>query len=388
MKKSFSVQKFGKLLAGWYELNRRDLPWRRTHDPYKIWVSEIMLQQTQVERVKEYYARFLKKFPKVEDLAAASWEDVLDSWRDPVFPGTPQVIASQRRGLGYYRRARNMHQAAQVIVKDFGGRFPNRYDELQKLPGVGSYTAAAIAAFVYDEKVPALDTNISRVFERVFGDQWKNLKPSERFDFARIYIGVMESRDFNYGLMDLGALVCSARQPKCQECCFRKVCDFALSGGPASDLVLADGFQGRYRGGRLNVAQTGVKVAVGVLIHEGKILICKRPRGKALAGLWEFPGGKLEYGEDERKCLKREFMEELGIEVSVRPHFYKTTTEQDDMEVCLSFHRCSLLLGSPKSLEKQEFRWVRVDELEDFEFPQANQEILSVLKEKPAMFLV
>lgn len=398
------------MLRDWYRLNCRDLPWRHTHDPYKIWVSEVMLQQTQVERVKDYYARFLKRFPKVQDLARAKWEDVLESWRDPVPPGTPQVIAAQRRGLGYYRRARNMHKAAQTIVKDFGGKFPRTYEELKKLPGVGSYTAAAIASFAFGEKVPALDTNIFRVFGRVFGKIWENLKPGEKFEFAGKYMGSsrgeqgLSSRDFNYGLMDLGALVCNAKQPKCEECCFQKTCAFVADGrrmemqkaGPgrvyklsrdARNLVFSDAeVLGKRRAGKLKTPPGTIKVAAGVLIHKGKVLIAKRPKGKPLAGLWEFPGGKVEYGEDERGCLKREFTEELGIEVSVRPPFFRADTEHEGVAIRLSFHRCSLLLGDPKSLEGQVFRWVKAEELKAFEFPAVNNEVVEILLEKKAMF--
>ena len=337
-------------------------------------------------------------------MANAEWEDVLEYWRDPVSPGTPQVIASQRRGLGYYRRARNMHKAAQTIVKDFGGKLPRTYDDLKKLPGVGFYTAAAIASFAFGEKVPALDTNISRVFERVFGDEWLRLKPGERFAFAQKYIGALSGRDFNYGLMDLGALVCNARQPKCGECCFQKVCGFDQADAKEARRIMegqarglgktqsfafgdsADGMYGRRRGGKLKGPDSSIKVAAGVLIHNGKILICKRPKGKALAGLWEFPGGKLELREDERQCLKREMVEELGIEVAVRPAFYKTVTEHEGVTIRLSFHRCSLLLGEVKALEGQEFTWVRAAELDDYDFPPANREALDLLKEKTAMF--
>lgn len=408
--KTKPAQQFGKFLGLWFAENARDLPWRRTHDPYKIWVSEIMLQQTQVKRVKDFYAPFLKRFPKIQDLALAKWEDVLESWRDPVPPGTPQVIAAQRRGLGYYRRARNMHKAAQGVVRDFGGKFPHTFEELKNLPGVGSYTAAAIASFAYGEKVPALDTNISRVFARVFGRTWENLKPGEKFVFAKEYMGAsgdesgFSSRDFNYGLMDLGALVCNAKQPKCEECCFQKICAFAGEGrhlderkaGPgrvyklprmARKMVFSDGEVSGYRkAGRLKSVPGSVKVAAGVLIHDGKVLIAKRPQGKPLAGLWEFPGGKVEHGEDERGCLKREFMEELGIEVSVRPSFFKADTEHEGVPIRLSFHRCSLLLGDPRSLEGQEFRWVGAEELRDFEFPAVNTEVVEILCEKKAMF--
>lgn len=395
-----SVRKFEKLFARWYAKNRRDLPWRNTDDPYRIWVSEIMLQQTQVERVKDFYARFLKRFPRVEALARATWEDVLECWR----------------GLGYYRRARNMHKAAGVIVRDFGGEFPRRFDDLKKLPGVGSYTAAAIASFAFGEKVPALDTNISRVFGRVFGERWEGLKPAERLEFARKFIGGLSGRDFNYGLMDVGALVCNARAPRCGECCFREVCGFAKAGfaekagadtirrgnlNPGlrgavyrlppvvSGLVFADGRSfGRRGGGKPSGYPDAIKVAAGVLIHNKKILIAKRPKGKPLAGLWEFPGGKLEDREDERGCLKREFMEELGLEVAVRPPFYKTVTEHDGVEIALSFHRCSLLLGEACALEGQEFLWVDARALDDFEFPAANREVVDLLKEKSAMFYV
>lgn len=387
-------QKFGKLLSVWYARHWRDLPWRNTHDPYRIWVSEIMLQQTQVERVKDFYSRFLKRFPSVWDLAAASWEDVLECWRDPVPPGTPQVIAAQRRGLGYYRRARNMQTAAQVIMKDFGGKFPRRFEELKKLPGIGPYTAAAIASFAFGEKVPALDTNISRVFERVFGESFETLMPGERFEFARKYIGNLPARDFNYALMDLGSAVCHSRKPKCAECCFQKHCAYAQNG-----MNLQSQKEKVYRLPRglrsLGFADASddipagvIKVAAGVVIHKGKVLISKRLEHKPHGGLWEFPGGKLEFGEDARRCLKRELMEELGIEVSVRPAFHQTLTESEGSPVMLSFHRCSVLLGEARPLQVQEVRWVAPEELSDYEFPPANMELNRLLLSKKGMFRV
>ena len=343
-----------------------------------------MLQQTQVERVKDFYARFLKRFPSVEALAGATWEEVLECWR----------------GLGYYRRARNLHKAAGVVVADFGGKFPRGFEDLKKLPGVGAYTAAAIASFAFGEKVPALDTNISRVFGRIFGERWEVLKPVERFEFARKFIGDLSGREFNYGLMDVGAGVCNARAPRCGECCFLKVCGFAKEGIQVSEkaapvyrlprmargLAFADGQILRSKRGGFSHQPGAVKVAAGVLIHNKKILIAKRPNGKPLAGLWEFPGGKLEAREDERGCLKREFMEELGVEVAVRPAFHKTVTEHDGVEISLSFHRCSLLLGEVRAVEGQEFKWVEVFELDDFEFPAANREVVELLQGKPAMF--
>lgn len=379
--KTNTPQKFGKLLSAWYARHRRDLPWRRTKDPYKIWVSEIMLQQTQVERVKDFYARFLKRFRRVGDLAAASWEDVLECWR----------------GLGYYRRARNMQKAAQVIMKDFGGKFPGRYEELKKLPGIGPYTAAAIASFAFGEKVPALDTNISRVFERVFGESFETLKPGERFEFARKYIGNLPARDFNYALMDLGSAVCHSRKPKCAECCFQKHCAAVQNGmnlQPQKEKVyrLPRGLRSVRFADVPDISPDSpagvIKVAAGVVIHRGKVLISKRLSHKPHGGLWEFPGGKLEFGEDARRCLKRELMQELGIEVSVRPAFHQTLTESEGSPVMLSFHRCSVLLGEARPLQVQEVRWVEPEDLSDYEFPPANMELNRLLLSKKGMFRV
>lgn len=369
MKKSqLTQEKFEKLLHDWYLHNCRDLPWRNTRDPYAIWVSEIMLQQTQVARVKIYFEKFLQRFPKVQVLASAQWKEVLEYWR----------------GLGYYRRARNLHTTAQLVVQNFQGQFPAHYVELLQLPGIGSYTAAALASFAFGETVPALDTNIKRVFKRIFAEQWTELSPGKQFAFAQKFIGSLGSRDFNYALMDLGSLICQARKPKCEDCCFQKSCLFQVRDQETvqflkqkmlmlplkhvPSIALADRPLKRLQW-KQKQDTPEIVVAAGVLIHEGKVLICKRPKGKILAGFWEFPGGKLESGEDGRRCLKREFMEELGVEVAVRPAFFHADTEYDGIRIALSFYRCSLLLGEVQSLENQEFRWVQPHELLNYRFP-------------------
>lgn len=354
-----------KSLYSWYQKNKRDLPWRHTHDPYAIWISEIMLQQTQVNRVKDFYRRFLDRFPVVEDLARASWDELLEYWR----------------GLGYYRRARNLHQTACIIVKDYGGKFPQTFEELKKLPGIGAYTAAAIASFAFGQDLPAIDTNLQRVLAHIFGGElWDGMSEREKFEFAKKLISKGKGADFNHALMDLGASGILDSEDAHRGCPFIPSCTFQAK--PArfkSTLVLRD------RGDFL-------KVAAGVLIHEGKILICKRPAHKPFGGLWEFPGGKLEAGEDERGCLKREMQEELGIEVAVRPPFHKVFTEQPaharsaSQKILLSFHRCSLLAGEPKALEVDEFVWVKPAELFNYQFPPVNGEVIELLLKKKAMF--
>jgi len=202
----------GRLLA-WFRKYGRDLPWRRTRDPYRILVSEVMLQQTQVERVREYYGPFLREYPTVMDLAAARPAQVRESWD----------------GLGYYARARNLHAAAQRIVRHHGGSFPRRVEELQALPGVGRYTAGAVVSFAYGEPAPILDTNVRRVLSRVFVRR-RAARPAavERrlWALAEAVIPSGEVWTMNQALMDFGATVCTARNPKCPSCPLGSLCAF------------------------------------------------------------------------------------------------------------------------------------------------------------------
>lgn len=364
MEEKINRSRFDNILHKWSRKNLRDLPWRETKDPYRIWLSEIMLQQTQVERVKDYYARFLRRFPTVRSLSAASREEVLEHWR----------------GLGYYRRARNLHETAKIISGNYQGKFPRAYEELQKLPGVGSYTAAAIASFAYGEDVPALDTNLHRVFRHLFGEKfWVGMKPKEQFEFAKSYIPKGEGALFNHALMDLGASGILDKAELHEQCPFQAYCkgENIYRARRQKKLVLHDA------GLRSNASD--IKVAVGVLIHRGKILIAKRRATDVFGGYWEFPGGKLEAGEDERACLKREMQEELGIEVAVRPSFYKIFAPHMGKNYLLSFHRCSLLLGEPRALHAETIKWANLAELPDYKFPPQNYKVIDMLKKRTGM---
>lgn len=204
---------FQARLLAWFRQNSRDLPWRRTRDPYKILVSEVMLQQTQVERVREYYGRFLREYPTVRDLAAARPARVREAWD----------------GLGYYARARNLHAAARTIVNEHGGRFPRQVEALQALPGVGRYTAGAVASFAFGEPAPALDTNVRRVLSRIFVRRPPSRPAAtERrlWALAAAVIPDGEAWTMNQALMDFGATVCTARSPKCPGCPLRSLCPF------------------------------------------------------------------------------------------------------------------------------------------------------------------
>jgi A/G-specific adenine glycosylase len=207
------VKTFQWRLLRWFRGHGRDLPWRRTRDPYKILVSEVMLQQTQVERVREYYGRFLRQYPTIQDLASANPGRVRDSWD----------------GLGYYARARNLHAAARTVVREHRGRFPRDLEEVMALPGVGRYTAGAVLSFAYGEPAPILDTNVRRVLSRIFVRR-RASRPAatERrlWALAETVIPDGDAWAFNQALMDFGATVCTARNPRCSGCPLRNLCAY------------------------------------------------------------------------------------------------------------------------------------------------------------------
>ena len=196
---------FRRALLRWYDRHRRDLPWRETRDPYRIWLSEIMLQQTRVAAVLDHYRIFLERFPNVQALAAASEEAVLAAWS----------------GLGYYRRARMLHRCAQQIAEHHDGRFPQNAEDLLALPGIGRYTAAAIASIAFAEPVAVVDGNVERVLQRFTGI---NLTTPQIWQHAQALLANSRPGDFNQAMMELGAMVCVPRQPKCPECPLQELC--------------------------------------------------------------------------------------------------------------------------------------------------------------------
>jgi len=207
------VEAFQVRLLRWFRKNGRDLPWRRTRDPYEILVSEVMLQQTQVERVREYYGRFLREYPTIQDLASANPARVRDSWD----------------GLGYYARARNLHAAARMVVRRHGGCFPRQVEDVMALPGVGRYTAGAVVSFAYGDPAPILDTNVRRVLGRVFvRRRASHAAAAERrlWALAEAVIPAGEAWAFNQAVMDFGATVCTARNPRCTECPIQQICAY------------------------------------------------------------------------------------------------------------------------------------------------------------------
>jgi A/G-specific adenine glycosylase len=245
-----------EVLLEWYRRSRRDLPWRKTRDPYAIWVSEIMLQQTRVETVIPYWQRWMASFPTVQALAAAPLDEVLRHWA----------------GLGYYSRARNLHRAAQQIG---GGKIPDTVEGLLELPGVGRYTAGAIASIAFGREAPLVDGNVERVFARLFliEDRAAAWKKAEE---------LRPTGDLNQALMELGATICTPRNPTCLVCPVMKVCE-----------ARALGIQEQVPAKRVAKAVPVIDAAVLVLRRRGEVLLCRRPARGLWGGLWEFPTGEL-----------------------------------------------------------------------------------------------
>lgn len=344
---------FTAALEQWYRHQSRDLPWRKTSDPYAIWVSEIMLQQTQVGRVADtFYPRFLEAFPNIETLAAAGWDSVYPLWK----------------GLGYYRRGQNMIRAAQIIMQDHEGIFPRDIKTLLQLPGIGAYTARAIISFAWDEKLPAIDTNIRKVISVL----WPRNNIERQAE--RLIACATSGRDWNSAMMDLSSAL-RAGEP--------------IEGdlGGFFPPEVAQKFRPKPKPKKATnknlPAKKKIYVGVACIYRDGKYLIQTRPKGKSFSGSWEFPGGKREPKEDIRHCVKREIMEEIGVDISVRPPFHQERLEFPYVTLMLTFHRCQIQSGEPKPLEKQKIRWVAPDEFEQVGFLETNANAVEKLRKMP-----
>lgn len=259
------IKKMRKPIIEWYQENKRELPWRKEKNPYHIWISEIMLQQTRIEAVKQYYERFLKQIPTIQVLAEIEEEKLLKLWE----------------GLGYYNRARNLKKAAQVMQEEYEGKMPKHYKELIKLPGIGEYTAGAISSIAYDEKVPAVDGNVLRVVSRVVGSKKDVLENKTKKEFTEKLQEIMpkQAGDFNEGLMELGELICIPNgEPLCEKCPLQKMC-IAKNKDLTSLIPVRNQKMKRRK----------EDITVFLLEYEGKVAIRKREEKGLLANMYEFP---------------------------------------------------------------------------------------------------
>lgn len=355
---NIDVTAFRQALLAWFAANARDLPWRRTLDPYHVWLSEIMLQQTQMDRAVEYFQRFLLRFPDIESLDSASEDEVLKLWE----------------GLGYYSRARNLRRAARQIMDLHGGVFPRSPSDIRNLPGVGPYTAGAIASVAYNEPLPAVDANVLRVFSRLLDIDQSVSEPAvkRRIEAAAMeLLAPQDARSFNQALMELGALVCCPRKPQCAACPLASFCLASARGTAEVRPVLKPGPE-----------ILRVDMACGVLASRGRLFIQKRRPDDVWPGLWEFPGGVLEQNETPEQAMVRELREET--ELAVRPvgKIGVLRTSYTRYRITLHGFFCQVEPGvDPETAfclhEATEARFVAPSELKAFAFPSGHARLVS-----------
>jgi A/G-specific adenine glycosylase len=336
-------------LLRWYDAGRRDLPWRGSRDAYAIWVSEVMLQQTRVETVRERWPRFLARFSDLGSLARATEAEVLKEWE----------------GLGYYARARNLRRAARALAAEGHKRLPRSAAELIGLPGFGPYTAAAVASIAFGEAAAVVDGNVTRVLARFLGERREAGGAAVRRrvrEAAASWLDARRPGDWNQALMDLGALVCVPRAPRCGECPIASGCD-ARARGDAAGLP-------RKRARR---AVPHHDIAAGLLWRNGRVLIARRPSEGLLGGLWEFPGGKRRPGESLEEACRREVREETGLDAECVSTFLAIEHAYTHFRITLHLFHCRAGAGRPRALGCESPRFVRPDELDAYAFPRANR---------------
>lgn len=314
-------------LLEFYDTHKRELPWRQNDDPYRVWVSEIMLQQTRAGTVVPYYERWLQRYPDVNALATADIDDVLKSWE----------------GLGYYSRARNLHKAAQVVREKHNGAVPSTYAGLKELPGIGDYTAGAIASIAFQKQEPVVDGNVSRVLHRLHDRP--AIGASELRELARELVPAERPGDFNQALMELGATICTPRAPSCDRCPIHEQC-----------RAFARGTQlGRPAPKATKAIPTREFITVVVRDARGRLLLRQRPRSGLLAGLWEFP--ELTHVQAEPHSMR-----ELGEVTHVFSHF----------RAVYRVHSATVKSGRLK----QPLRWVSLRETDSLALATAQRRIL------------
>jgi len=327
-------EKIQTKLLDWFKKNKRDLPWRKTLDPYAIWISEIMLQQTQVATVIPYYEKFLKTFPTVRSLARVNLSKVLKIWE----------------GLGYYSRARNLHQASRIIANHLKGKIPETPKDLLSLPGIGRYSAGAILSIAYNKETPILDGNVKRVLSRLFVVSGHPKKTEKiLWPLSEFLIPKGSPGAFNQALMDLGSMICTPQKPNCLGCPLKNLCQGYLSGKPESFPL---------RSVKKKVPH--IEAIAAVIQKNGKVLLRQRPPRGLLGGLWEFPNWKIE--EKRRLRLRLELRnyikKEMGMDVEVKEPIGTFHQTYSHFKLTLHVFECDPLEGKGKG------KWVSTKKLD------------------------
>jgi len=338
-----------RALLAWYERQRRDLPWRRTRDAYRIWISEVMLQQTTVRTVLPYYERFLERFPSVDSLASAEEEDVLAAWS----------------GLGYYHRARNLHRGARHLVERHQGVFPRSLEAALAVPGVGLYTASAVLSIAHGLPLPVVDGNVRRVLARLLalrGAEYRRDGPY--YNRAEELLDRERPGEWNQALMELGATLCLPRRPACEACPLRQKCQ-GRALGIAEDLPE----------GRARRAPVSVTVAAALVVKGGRVLLVRRPEGRLLGKLWEVPQTSLE--ARGLPDLARELAERHGLRLVPGALVVRVRHTITFRRITIEGYAARLTSREPADSER--FRWAHKEELASLPVSSATHKLLKGL---------
>jgi A/G-specific adenine glycosylase len=353
-----------RALLAWFRKNARDLPWRRTDDPYAIWLSEIILQQTRVDQGTPYFERFLTAFPTVFDLASAHEDRVLKLWE----------------GLGYYSRARNLHKAAKHIANDCGGDFPCTAEEWLAIPGVGRYTAGAIASIAFGERVPVLDGNVIRVLARIFAvtESTDDAEIRNRlWSLATQLVPPRSPGDFNEAIMELGATICTPKSPSCKTCPVHAVCS-----------AYSRGIQERLPVRTAKKKSPKHELVCAVIECDGEFLVGKRPGRGLLGGLWEFPNGEVAKAETHQTALKRTARDLAGLRIKPGKLIASVEHVYSHLRVTMTAYRCTVesrvlsdLSDKSDSSGKShsELRWVKRAQFAHFAMPKVILKFLDLV---------
>lgn len=353
------IGRLRRALLAWYGREKRDLPWRRSRDPYRVWVSEVMLHQTRVETVLPYYERFLRRFPDARALARARLQSVLKAWE----------------GLGYYARARNLHRAARVVVREHGGRLPRDPDALSRLPGIGPYTVGAILSIAYGRPAPAVDGNVRRVLSRLFGVESDPADPLTRRRLEALAAKLVSRGrparpgDVNQALMDLGAGVCLPRAPRCLLCPLQGGCLARLS-GKTDDIS----------GALLRPDPQAVSFASLLARRgDGSVLLARNPAAGLFGGLWELPGGECGPGEPPAEALPRLLRSRAGLRARVGDPAGEFTATLTHRRITYHVYEAAEVVADGKPGAYVRLQWVGPADLDGLPLSRAQGRILRAL---------
>ena len=341
-------------LIDWYDLNKKKMPWRINTEPYRVWVSEVMLQQTQVSTVIPYYNKWLKKFPSIKSVSLAKIDDVLKLWE----------------GLGYYQRAHNIKKSCDIIMDDFDGEIPNS-ERFKDLPGVGDYIYSAVMSISFNKTFPVIDGNVKRVCSRLWETNFLDAK-SIRILKSKLLNNISKDRPgcFNQAIMDLGREICKPHTPTCNQCPISQFCG-AFKNGSVLDYPV-----------KKKVKKVPIFDVVVAYIQnqQEKFIITKRPKDKMLGGMWELPGGKRKAGETLKNGLEREIREELSVDIKVDKKIGMIQHSYSHMKIKLHGYYCRLNSGKIKLNASDKLEWIKFSEIDKYSFPMASHKLFKKME--------